>query len=205
MSILLFSLFVSIAIYFSTFIPHILRGHSLHDVYTLQWRMYEYHSTLEATHPFSSGWWSWSLNIRPVWLTVDQLRGGWVSTVVAMGNPLIWWMGTVFTILAADSAIRNRDETCIFITATFLFQWVPYALMTRCLFIYHFYVNVPIMILAATQFLNESWRDPTRRKFVAAYLVAATVAFAVFYPVISGHPIPDQYRLLLRWLPSWAF
>ena len=133
----------------------------------------------------------------------DQIDvGDWV---VAMGNPFIWWMGTLFIIFAADRAIRNRDETCIFITATFLFQWLPYALMSRCLFIYHFYINVPLLILAATYFLNESWRDPSRRKYVAAYLIAATVAFTIFYPVISGHPIPNQYRLLLRWFPSWVF
>ena len=205
MSILLFSLFVSVAVYFSTFIPHLLMGHSLGDVYALQWKMYGYHSTLKAAHPFSSGWWSWPLSIRPLWLTVDNLLEGWVSTVVAMGNPLIWWIGTFFAIIAADRAIRNRDETCIFITATILFQWLPFALMSRCLFIYHFYMNVPMLILSATFFLNESWRDPSKRKFVAVYLVAATVAFAIFYPVISGHPIPDQYRQLLRWLPSWVF
>jgi len=205
MSILLFSLFVSVAVYFSTFIPHLLMGHSFHDVYALQWKMYGYHSTLKEAHPFSSMWLSWPLSIRPLWLTVDNLRGEWVSTVVAMGNPLIWWMGTFFAVMAADRAIRNRDETCIFITSTFLFQWLPFALMSRCLFIYHFYMNVPMLILAMTFFLNESWGDSSKRKFVAAYLVAATVAFAIFYPVISGLPIPDQYRQLLRWLPSWVF
>lgn len=204
-SILLFSLFISLAIYFSTFIPYTIIGHSFYDVYELQWKMYGYHSTLKATHPFSSTWWSWPLTIRPLWLAFNNLRRGWVSTIVAMGNPLIWWTGTFFTILAAEKAIKNKDETCIFIAVTFLFQWLPYTLMSRCLFIYHFYMNVPVLIFSITYFLNESWNDSSKRKFLMAYLIATTMIFIVFYPVISGHPIPDQYRMLLRWLPSWVF
>jgi len=204
-SILLISLLVCVAIYFSTFIPHMLRGHDLRDVYALQWRMLRYHSTLKEIHPFSSPWWSWPVIQRPLWLTVDALRGGLVSTVVAMGNPLIWWAGTFFVASAAERAMKKRDDTCIFIAVTFLFQWLPFALIRRCLFIYHFYIDVPILILATTYFLNESWRDGRRRKLIVTYLTAAAVAFAFFYPVISGQPIPDQYRALLRWLPGWVF
>jgi dolichyl-phosphate-mannose-protein mannosyltransferase len=205
MSILVFSILVSIAVYFFMFIPHILMGQNLHDIYGLQWKMYGYHSTLEATHPYSSAWWSWPLSLRPLWLTVDNLRGEWVSTAVAMGNPVIWWMGTFFTILVSDRGIRKRDETCIFLTATFLFQWLPYAFMSRCLFIYHFYINVPLLIMTSTYFLSEYWSDYSRRKLVVAYLIVATIAFAIFYPVISGYPVPNQYRMFLRWLPSWVF
>lgn len=202
---LIFSLLVSIGIYLSTFIPHLLMGHNLYDVYALQWQMFGYHSGLKAEHPFSSAWWSWPLSIRPLWLTVDNIREGWVSTVVAMGNPLIWWMGAVFAIIIADRAVRNRDETGIFLTATLLFQWLPFASMSRCLFIYHFFINVPIVIFVSTYFLNEYWRNPSGRIYVVAYMIATAIVFALFYPVISGYPIPDQYRLLLRWLPSWVF
>ena len=205
LSILLLSLFVSVFVYLSTYIPHLLMGNSLIDVYALQWKMLKYHSSLKAVHPFSSAWWSWPLSLRPLWLTIDNLQEGWVSTVVAMGNPLIWWTGTFFTILVGDRGIKKRDETSIFITATILFQWLPFAFMSRCLFIYHFFINVPNLILASTYFLDESWRNPSRRAYVAAYMIATATAFAIFYPVISGHPIIDQYRMLLRWLPSWVF
>ena len=202
--VFLISFFASILIYFSTYIPYMLQGHSLIDVYGLQWEMLRYHSTLMEVHPYSSPWWSWPFNIRPLWLTIDFLQGDGVSTVVAMGNPVIWWLGFLQVISIAERAVRSKDKTSIFITVTFLSQWLPYALMTRCLFIYHFYVNLPILILAITLLLNEALKEGNRKKFVLTYLVA-TIVFALFYPVISGHPIPSRYRLLLRWLPSWAF
>ncbi len=205
MPILLVSFSVSVAVYFSTYIPYVLQGHSLKDVYDLQWRMLGYHSQLEATHPYSSPWWSWPFNLRPLWLTVDYLPGGTVSTVVAMGNPLIWWAGTVSAILIAGQALKGGDHDRIYLTATLLLQWLPFALVSRCLFIYHFYLTVPIMVLMITLYLDESWRIRSRRRLVIVYLIAVAVSFAIFYPVISGHPIPDQYRRFLRWLPSWAF
>ncbi len=204
MPVFLISFFASMLIYFSTYIPYMLQGHGLIDVYDLQWKMLRYHSTLTEVHPYSSPWWSWPLNVRPLWLKIDYLQGDRVSTVVAMGNPVIWWLGFMQVISIAERAVMDKDKTSIFITATFLSQWLPYALMTRCLFIYHFYVNLPILILATTLLLNEALQDGNRKKFVLAYFVA-TIVFALFYPVISGHPIPSRYRLLLRWLPSWAF
>ena len=205
MPILSFSLLMSIAVYFLTYIPYMLQGHGLADVYKLQWEMLGYHSNLRVKHPFSSPWWSWPLISRPLWLTVNALPDANVSTIASMGNPLIWWIGIVFVILTVERAVRDRDDTSIFIAATFLFQWVPFSLLRRVLFIYHFYINVPILILAVTLYLHGSWRDGEKRKMVVAYLIATAAAFALFYPVISGAPIPDQYRLLLRWLPSWLF
>jgi len=205
MPILILSFIMSVTIYFSAYIPYMLQGHGLTDVYELQWEMYGYHSSLEESHPFSSPWWSWLFNIRPLWLTVDHLPGGLVSTVAAMGSPLTWWAGLILAIMAAERALKNRDGASVFITVAFLFQWIPFASMSRCLFIYHFYMNVPVLILATTLYLREYWRDSSKRRTLVAYLVAATVLFAVFYPVISGHPAPNQYRLLLRWLPSWLF
>jgi dolichyl-phosphate-mannose--protein O-mannosyl transferase len=182
-----------------------LQGHGPADVYKLQWEMLGYHSNLRVKHPYSSPWWSWPLISRPLWLTVNALPEEKVSTIASMGNPLIWWVGIIFVILIVENAVRDRNDTSIFIAATFLFQWVPFSLLRRVLFNYHFYINVPILIQAVTLYLYGSWRDGEKRKMVVAYLIATAAAFALFYPVISGHPIPDQYRLLLRWLPSWAF
>ncbi len=50
---------VAVGIYFLTYIPDMLAGRSLIDVVGLQGSMYNYHSTLTATHPFSSPWYSW--------------------------------------------------------------------------------------------------------------------------------------------------
>ncbi|MCW4031602.1 MAG: glycosyltransferase family 39 protein, partial [Candidatus Bathyarchaeota archaeon] len=62
--ILGFSL-IAVFIYFLTYIPDLLAGRNLLEVLNLQGAMYNYHSTLTATHAFSSPWWSWPLMLKP--------------------------------------------------------------------------------------------------------------------------------------------
>ena len=196
---------IAAAIYCLTFVPYVMIGHTLKEVYERQWTMFTYHSTLTASHPFSSQWWSWPLMLRPVWLYVSDLEGGLVSTIAAFGNPGVWWVGFGSIILLVGKAIKSRDGISSFVVTVFLFQWLPYALITRCTFLYHFYINVPFLCLAITCFLVEAGTRRRDRLVCSAYLLGVTVLFTSFYPVISGYPVPSWWRECLRWLNSWGF
>jgi dolichyl-phosphate-mannose-protein mannosyltransferase len=200
-------IFVAIAavIYLLTFVPYMIIGHTLLDVYQAQWSMFNYHSGLTATHPFSSPWWTWPLIIRPVWFYVSELPGGIVSTIAAMGNPAVWWIGFVSIIFTVEEAVRARDRVCLFLSVLFFSQWLPYALISRTLFLYHFYFDIPIMILATSYFINNLWRTRRGKVTVLVYLSIVVAMFVLFYPVISGTPIPFYWRNNLRWLRSWVF
>lgn len=203
--ILLGFLAVAVGIYLLTYVPYMLVGHNLMDVYNMQWSMYHYHSTLTATHPFSSEWWTWPLILRPVWLYVSALPNGVISTIAAMGNPAVWWFGFAAIIFAVERAIRGKNVAGIFIATIFFFQWLPYVVISRCLFLYHFYINVPFLCLAAAYFLNDSWRGRRSKLIVLAYLAVVVALFALFYPVLSGYPVPYWWTENLKWLRSWVF
>ncbi|RLI20479.1 hypothetical protein DRO47_04860 [Candidatus Bathyarchaeota archaeon] len=203
--IIVCSMVLAVLVYFCSFIPYMMLGHSIQDVINRQWEMYRYHSTLKATHPFSSPWWSWPLITRPLWLDVQYLPDGMVSTIVAMGNPGIWWMSLPFLTATALKAMKDRDRNSLYIIWLFLFQWLPYAFISRCLFIYHFYMNVPVITLSITEFLNDSWESRRGKAFTLAYLSLLVVLFALFYPVISGMRISYEYKEALRWFSSWLF
>jgi dolichyl-phosphate-mannose--protein O-mannosyl transferase len=198
-------LVIAVVIYVLTYVPNMMAGSTLADVYQLQWSMLHYHEFLTALHPFSSPWWSWPFMTRPVWLYVSNLPNGIVSTIADMGNPAIWWVGFASVIIAAWEGLRTKNYLCLFIVTMFLFQWVPYAFISRVLFLYAFYSNVPIMILATTYFINKSWKTRQGRTLVLTYLIVVALLFAAFYPVISGVPAPDYWREGLKWLRSWVF
>lgn len=204
-TILVAALILGGLVYLSTFIPYMTLGHNINDVINRQWSMYSYHANLKAEHPFSSSWWSWPLIIRPLWLHVSDLADGIVSTIVAMGNPVIWWFGIAAVFVLLVDTLKNRDKVAVFLLVAFFSQWIPYMLITRCLFIYHFYMNVPILILILTYFL----KDLPKLKFgvwiLIGFLIAAGLLFALFYPVISGYPVSISYRDALRWFNSWIF
>jgi dolichyl-phosphate-mannose--protein O-mannosyl transferase len=198
-------LLLAVLVYFLTYIPDMLAGRTVTDVFQLQESMFAYHSMLTATHPFSSQWWSWPFMVRPVWLFASGLPNNIVSTIVAMGNPAVWWVGFAFVILAVERAIRRRDFACIFITTLFFFQWLPYVLISRITFLYHFFVNVPFLCLATAYFLNKYWSTKWGKVAALAYFAGVVFLFGLFYPAISGTPVPTSWIDSLRWRESWVF
>ncbi|NMX21193.1 hypothetical protein C5S30_01875 [ANME-1 cluster archaeon GoMg4] len=218
--IVLAGLFVSAAIYIAAYIPYMLSGtgHGLWDVVMKQFGMFGYHawSVVGATHPFSSPWWSWPLMLKTLWLYSNTVNSSTVSTIVLMGNPAIWWGGIPALIViaakflrgAVKAGVQEQDYRCPFILISFILLWIPYALITRTLFIYHFVPAVPFMILAITYWMNELQQKVSTGKFVAVItviLIVTAALFCLFYPVISGYPVAFDYKESLRWLKDWIF
>lgn len=198
-------LLVAVLVYFLIYIPDVLAGRTLIDVLGLQGGMYNYHATLTATHAFSSPWWTWPLMLKPVWLYVSYLPLSMKSTIVLLGNPAVWWAGFAFLILAVERAVRKRDLACIFITAFFFFQWIPYVFISRVTFLYHFYVNVPLLCLASAYFLSKYWSTKWGKVAAVTYFASVVVMFGIFYSVISGTPASTSWIDSLKWLSGWSF
>ncbi|RCV63024.1 Dolichyl-phosphate-mannose--protein O-mannosyl transferase [Methanophagales archaeon] len=188
-------------------------------VFDSQLGMFGYHSLINATHPFSSPWWSWPLMLKPLWVYSNSWDS-MVSTIVLMGNPAIWWGSIPALILIAAKLVRDKirrektDFVLLFILIPFLLLWLPYALISRILFIYHFAPEVPFMVFAITYWLNNLWLDHSQRHekkivvnriLVISFLILTAVLFCLFYPVISGYPVSCEYKECLRWLSGWLF
>ena len=180
-------------------------GHSLNDVYQSQWFMLEYHSKLTATHSFSSPWWSWPLLLKPVWLYVSDLGEQLVSTITLMGNPAVWWIGLLSIFSLFEKAFKEKNPSSIYLVTIFLFQWIPFAIISRVLFLYHFYPNIIFFCFSTSYILSKFWDERKERWKVIAYIGVLVVLFGLFYPIISGNPIPFWWRDSLKWLPSWVF
>jgi dolichyl-phosphate-mannose-protein mannosyltransferase len=196
---------LAVCIYFLTYIPNMLAGQSLEDVFQLQWSMFGYHSLLKATHPFASKWFTWPFIIKPVLLLRTYLPNNIKSIIVAMGNPAVWWIGFSLILLSVERAIRIKDFTCGFITLLFFFQWLPYVLISRTTYLYHFYANIPFLCLATAYFLNKYWTNKWGKVTGLTYFAVVAIVFGLFYPVISGMPVPTSWIDSLKWLESWTF
>jgi dolichyl-phosphate-mannose-protein mannosyltransferase len=209
-------LLLAVLVYFSTYIPDMLAGRSVVDVLGLPGSMYHYHSTLTATHAFSSPWWTWPLMLKPLWLYVSTLPNNVTSTIVLFGNPLVWWIGftciitlSVFVLVeivrASGKRLGEVGLPAIFLSAFFFFQWVPYMLISRVTFIYHFYVNVPFLCLATTYFISKYWSNKWVKMAAIAYFTGVVALFGLFYAVISGMPASDSWIGSLKWFSGWVF
>lgn len=211
-SCVLFFVIIPAVIYSLSFIPVLsvtAEGYTFKGLIEAQKNMYDYHSQLVATHPFASSWWEWPFMKRPVWFFSgsDGLPEGQVSSIVTMGNPLIWWTG-IFALLASVwFTIKNKEKSLYMIWIAFFSQYAPWMLVPRETFLYHYFAMVPFFILAIVyifKLLESKYKDAFKLRLV--YVAGALILFIMFYPVLSGMQVSGDYvKDVLRWFPSWVF
>ena len=180
--------------------------HWVEYVIQLQQQMMNYHSSLfDDGHFFSSPWYQWPVIWWPIWFYDGSpyLAEGMVSSISCMGNPAVWWFGlaAVIFITVKVSWSRKASERYVFVLIGFASQYLPWLLVPRSTFIYHYFASVPFIIIASILVL-----DTIRDRSVRAYritagllVISAVVLFAMFYPLESGLPVPLSYARHLRW------
>ncbi|MDD4849421.1 MAG: phospholipid carrier-dependent glycosyltransferase, partial [Gemmiger sp.] len=89
----LFYVAVPFVIYLAAYLPYYWRDPSfgLKQWWDCQVYMFDYHATLNATHPFESYWYTWALLLRPVWYYMNgNLAAGSYASIAGMGGPVVW-------------------------------------------------------------------------------------------------------------------
>lgn len=205
-----FFVIIPIIIYILSYIPYTyVEGNTaslLDIVIGNQTYMYSYHSQLVAGHPYSSEWWSWILDLRPIWYYQGEVATGLRSTIAAFGNPLIWWSGIIALFASCYIAWKKADKKVAFILVAYACQLFPWMIVFRACFIYHYFSCLPFLILFivyVAKHLVETKAIP--RWAVCAFVAVCGIIFVLFYPAISGAVVPESYISMLRFLPSWWF
>lgn len=168
--------------------------------------MFNYHSKLEAEHAYSSTWWQWPIMYRPMWyysgVISDTLREG----ISAFGNPLVWWAGIPAFLFMLYRMFVKSDRKAAFLAVGYLSQYAPWFLVTRVVFIYHYFPSVPfITVMVGYSMYLLVKRFPKLKYWMFAYAGVAVILFIMFYPVLSGTPTTISYaKHCLKWFDSWV-
>jgi len=208
-----FFIVVPAAIYLASYLPYFLcaeKPYDLNGVIGVQEFMLSYHGNLTATHPYQSPWYQWPLMTRPIWFySGSNVAEGMMSSIASFGNPLVWWGGLLFTLYSIISYHRrNRHEkkALRFIFIALAAAFLPWTLISRATFLYHYFASVPFIILLTV--FGFRWVEiRTGCKWAKwAYAAACLGLFIMFYPVWSAAPINMEWAMrYLQWMPSWWF
>ncbi|MBQ3231331.1 MAG: phospholipid carrier-dependent glycosyltransferase, partial [Clostridia bacterium] len=194
---------VPVIIYFLTYYWHYApRGQfNVKTVWEMQKQMFSYHNGLGGdTHFFRSPWYEWPLIEKPMWYYSSDtayLGLGVVSSISCMGNPAVWWTGLValLLILFFSAWKRRTPKAWLLVLIGFASQFLPWVLVPRSTFIYHYFASVPFIILCTVLALD--WlmmRSPRAFRWTSGALLALSlVLFAAFYPLESGLPVSRNY------------
>lgn len=181
--------------------PALLSSEGFMQVLKSQRDIFDYHSKLTSTHPFSSPFWSWPLNLKPLWIFTGE--GEPRSVISILGNPLIWWGTTVLVCMLLWRNLRQVHAIDALLLGVYASLYVPWALIDRATFNYHYYPAALVLIPLFAHYLISLGRQPRLRWLPTASLAVAGILFVWFYPTISGHPAPQAWFASLRWLPTW--
>lgn len=182
---------IPLLVYLISYIPFFLSGHNLNQFIELQQQMWWYHTNLKATHGYSSPWWSWPLNLYPVWYFVDYQKNT-IANIFSSGNPALFWLGSASIILTAFKAFKKKSVDLSIIFLGFLIFWLPWALSPRIMFLYHFSPSVPFLSLALGYQLSLALEDPKNRLLILMLIGFMVVFFLILIPFLTGIHMPGQ-------------
>lgn len=179
------------AIYFLSYTHYFLMGYKWSDFVELHNQIWQYQTHLKATHGYSSPWWSWPLNLYPVWYFVDYEKDK-IANIFASGNAPVFWFGTISLILTVWSFFRKKSAQLLIIILGFLVFWLPWALSPRIMFLYHFSPSVPFLSLSLGYQLNQRLQDKRSRRLIIVLLALMILSFILVYPFLVGLPLPKE-------------
>ena len=213
-SVLVFAV-IPAAIYTLSYLPYAMAegDTSLTGLIGAMWEnqkyMLSYHSGVTDSHPYSSRWYQWLFDIRPILYYMDNDVAGYTTRFAAFVNPVICWGGLLAVASCAVQAVRRRCAKALFIFIGYLAQLVPWFFIGRITFAYHYFPSVLFLVLALCYVfhtLAEREEMVNWKPAMFAVTGGAVGLYALFYPVLVGIQIPTWYsNNVLGWFPSWPF
>ena len=203
---------IPIAIYCLSYLPYESASKSSFGITGIlenQKYMLNYHSYLktDSPHPYSSSAYSWPFDIRPVYFFASEgLASNMRSVIWCFGNPILWLsaIASIIYIVAKRNDMHLNICGLPFISICALCQFLPNTMITREMFIYHYFTITPFLIIIIVFVLRHLYENYRSGKYIIiVYIVLNCIMFTAFYPVITGIPINYSYAKMLQWFKTW--
>ena len=144
------------------------------------------------------------------------------TSVYAMGNPILWWAATAALLWSGFTAIgmlikcidpKHQQQwpntlqalMMLFLGVNYMSNLLPWALISRCAFIYHYmpanFFGIMALAWKLTKLLK---RNHSKAKIIAiATVISIILGFLFWLPFWLGIPISPEAWQLRIWLQSW--
>ena len=201
---------------------------SLADLWLYHKEMWTFHNGLSTPHTYQSNPYTWLAQYRATsfhWANGPEVTGcasGKCATdVVALGNPLLWWIGIGALIVVLWATVRYRNWRTGVITLGYIALYVPWlAYAHRTIFTFYTVVFAPFVALAVAWLIailagwvtadGQPLTAPLPRRteltgWVLAALLTITIlaCAAYFMPLWRADIMDYSFWRAHMWLPSW--
>lgn len=179
--------------------------------------MLNFHTGLTETHPYQANPWSWLIMGRPTSFFYDSPKDCGAKScareVLALGTPILWWMGTVAIAVVIGFWIkslinRSVDSAANIVVIGIIAGYLPwFAMQQRTMFSFYAIIIEPFMILAivycAKLLLDSDLKPQVSQAIVGGLFALVILCFIYFLPLYTGQTITyDQWKMRM-WFNSW--
>lgn len=187
---------------------------SLWDFHAMTYRFHTGDYIAGGTHPYQANAFGWMIQWRPTNIATNfdipaascgaPADSKCVRQVIALGNPAIWWVGSLGLVTALVAWIRNPTWRWSLPLVGVLATWAPWWITTgRPIFTFYAVVIVPFMIVAlCLVFAAIRRRIPDRLWWagIGVYFAVVVATFWYFYPILANRMITyDQWHQRMWW------
>ncbi len=186
--------------------------------------MLSYHGTpgLGMDHYYYSPWYEWPLMIKPMYYASAAFKPEGVTyAIFCFGNPWVWVVGIagiVYTVyrwamshhycITGEEGVwqlqrSDWDVVPAFTLIGLLAQFLPWVLVPRGTYIYHYFASVPFLMLGTVLMLHHiTKRSPKAGKWLLiGHLGLCLVWFVLLFPYASGIMTPNGWMDFIRDYP----
>lgn len=180
--------------------------------------MYTAQSSLDdVTHPYASRWYSWPLEVRPVYYWKGStLSNGMQGNIYLLGNPAVWWLSAAGALLALLVWLvrprhlgRSRKYVALLL-AGYALNFIPFIFIERPMFLYHYLFALIFSMLLTCIMLDRLFKWQTRKYGRAVtsrtywlLLIIIVLGFLYFVPLSYGWPMTPADLQQKMWLTTW--
>lgn len=201
---------------------------SLADLWLYHKEMWTFHNGLNTPHTYQSNPYTWLAQYRATsfhWANGPEVTGcasGKCATdIVALGNPLLWWIGIGALIVVLWATVRYRNWRTGVITLGYIALYVPWlAYAHRTIFTFYTVAFAPFVALAVAWLIavlagwvtadDQPLTAPLpRRTELTGWVLAAVLTImilacaAYFMPLWRADVVDYSFWRAHMWLPSW--
>jgi dolichyl-phosphate-mannose--protein O-mannosyl transferase len=179
--------------------------------------MLNFHTGLTQTHPYQANPWSWLIMGRPTSFFYAAPKGcgakDCAQEVLALGTPLLWWVGTIAVAVVVGywikSLIHHRiDAAASIVIIGFAAGYLPwFAMQQRTVFTFYAIIVQPFLILAivycAKLLLDSGLKPVVSQSIVGGIFALIVLCFLFFIPLFTAQVITYEDWRLRMWFDSW--
>ena len=177
--------------------------------------MFNFHTTLTASHPYSANPWGWLIMARPTSFYYQAPHGcgapACAQEVLALGTPLLWWSAVAAIAMTFGYWISRREWQSGLLLLSLAAGYLPwFNWQKRTIFNFYTIAFEPFIILILVFVLSKLLEPDEfgvvtkfRRYLSYGYLAIVVLNFLYFLPLYLGSVITYHHWSSLMWFPSW--